>query len=290
VAEPAAQPGLAPPVEKGALPSAGVDPAKAQQILGEGEAQGHPLTQKQQGMFGAAAGKLKDQMDAMSDQDIEDYVRGRKIGKYAEEGTVQDAKPEQPTSEGTVEEQGKTPAEGSAAADDSHPEPKKEDYAMGDTYGKAGHDIQDLQGKVESLEKQVDDERQKRVDAERYAALNDRRQHYCLDVDKEMERCKYGKMDGDQFSEHLQVIEDNYRRIPVGESLAVHGAGIDAMAARANAPGVNTEGEAAKYAKEDSAEAIRICVAEAADGKTPDFDAVLADLQKKRGNHQPANA
>lgn len=39
------------------MPSNDISPAKARQILRDGEAQGHPLTAKQQRMFGAAAGK-----------------------------------------------------------------------------------------------------------------------------------------------------------------------------------------------------------------------------------------
>ena len=43
--------------QRKAQPSDGIDPAKARQILKDGEANGKPLTEKQRGMFGAAAGK-----------------------------------------------------------------------------------------------------------------------------------------------------------------------------------------------------------------------------------------
>ena len=43
--------------EYGAEPSSGINPAKAKQILRDDSAQGHPLTEKQKGMFGAAAGR-----------------------------------------------------------------------------------------------------------------------------------------------------------------------------------------------------------------------------------------
>jgi hypothetical protein len=42
-----------------AMPSSGISPEKARQILKDGEANGHPLTDKQRRMFGAAAGKDK---------------------------------------------------------------------------------------------------------------------------------------------------------------------------------------------------------------------------------------
>ncbi len=44
---------------KGAKPSASLDmsPEKAQTILHDKEVRGHPLTEKQRGLFGAIAGK-----------------------------------------------------------------------------------------------------------------------------------------------------------------------------------------------------------------------------------------
>ncbi len=41
------------------LPSEDIPAAKARQILKEGEIGGKPLTKKQKGLFGAAAGKLR---------------------------------------------------------------------------------------------------------------------------------------------------------------------------------------------------------------------------------------
>jgi DNA primase catalytic subunit len=43
--------------EYAAQPSAGISAAKAKKVLKDGEVRGHPLTEKQRGMFGAAAGK-----------------------------------------------------------------------------------------------------------------------------------------------------------------------------------------------------------------------------------------
>lgn len=47
------------PESKNSLPSDYVAPSKAKKILEDGTAQGHPLTDKQKRMFGAAAGKSK---------------------------------------------------------------------------------------------------------------------------------------------------------------------------------------------------------------------------------------
>jgi hypothetical protein len=40
-------------------PSAGISPTKARKILKDGEIGGKPLTKKQRGLFGAAAGRKK---------------------------------------------------------------------------------------------------------------------------------------------------------------------------------------------------------------------------------------
>ena len=48
-----------PPWRK-ALPSDDISPEKAKEVLKDGEVHGHPLTEKQRGMFGAAAGKDKE--------------------------------------------------------------------------------------------------------------------------------------------------------------------------------------------------------------------------------------
>jgi len=231
--------------------------------------------------------RLRNQLDDMTDEEIDEYCRGRKIGKYAEEeGSVEGPSPEKPTGEATVETQGKPP-EGSVHEDGSKPDDKyaraggKEKHTM--ELGEIGHKLKGLEAQVETLKTELAEERGKRVDAERYAALADRRQHYSFDLDEEVKRCKYEKMSVDQFKEHVKVIETNYRWIPVGESLALHGPGIDAATARAT--GV-PPGEAEKYAKErsDSDKALNIALARAAKGgEKVDYGAILAEVKSKDG-------
>lgn len=63
-------------------PSAAIAPTKAKEILEHGEVHGKPLTEKQQGMFGAAAGKYRrDQVarayyGASSETDVEKFWKG----------------------------------------------------------------------------------------------------------------------------------------------------------------------------------------------------------------------
>lgn len=272
-----------------AMPSEDIDPAKAKTILTEGKTKGKPLTDKQEGLFGAAAGKLKEQMDAMSDDAMEEYVRARKIGKYAaEEGSVEDAAPETPTDNATVENEPSSPGKGSVEeqGDDSEQYAKKERTAM--SYDEVGHKLKDLEGQVATLTEQLGVERGKRVDAERYAALVDRRVHFALELDEEMERCCYAKMKDEQFTEHLKVIDEHYRRIPIGEQLPLHGRGIDAAASLADVPG----GQRADYAKQHAAQrtasdkALQTSLSKAARGEDVDYNTELAAATE--GNHQPA--
>ncbi|HPP54278.1 MAG TPA: hypothetical protein PK777_15100, partial [Thermoguttaceae bacterium] len=65
-----------------------------------------------------------------------------------------------------------------------------------------------------------------RVNAERYSQLVQLRQCYAFDLDKEVERCRSSRMTEDQFRDHLEVIRENYQRIPVGERLPPLGSAL----------------------------------------------------------------
>jgi hypothetical protein len=278
------QEGLASPVEKDEeMPSERIDPEKAKQILSEGEAQGQALTGPQEGMFGAAAGKEEEKeknskcADDMSDDELEEYVRARKIGRYATEGTAADA--EAPSGSGTVDTQAARPTDGSAEEQYEKDEQEDDDVSKKEQYGETGHRLKDLEAEVAKLKKEVETERALRINAERYSKLADRRQHFVLNLDKEKERCRYGRMSDEQFDDHLQTIEDNYQRIPVGETLSLHGRGVDA-AVMASMP--HSEAEKLRYSKEDSAEAVKLCVDKAGSGEGLSFEAALAEVQARR--------
>ena len=59
------------------------------------------------------------------------------------------------------------------------------------------------------------------VDRERYSKLSDLRKTRIFDLDTEYERCRYSKMNDQQFSDHILGIEQNYRLDPTGMSLPV---------------------------------------------------------------------
>ncbi len=268
--------GLAKPIEKEEkMPSEDIDPAKAKKIMGEGEIGGKPLSGKQEGMFGAAIGKLKEAMDAMSDDEIEDYVKRRKIGRYAVEGTAVGESPEVPANTGTVDTTAKSLSEGTA--DETNE--KEEDVMADKKYGQQGHVVKGLEGRVEKLQQDLDVERGKRVDAERYALLSERRVHFAFDLDDQQEKCCYAKMSADQFADKLSDIEANYRRIPVGEQLPTHGSGVDRAASAVTR---SADVETAKYAKQDTDKAVDICMAAAARDEKVDYKEVLDKVRADR--------
>ena len=189
--------------------------------------------------------KLRNAMDEMDDDAFDDYCKGRKSRKksYQAEGSA-DAKAEEKPGDASVENsEGEGPGEPSAEDPEANPAAskyakagKEKENRMAEQYGEMGHKVQDLEGQVEHLQKAVEVERSARVNAERYSKLADRRQHFALDLDKEVERCDYTKMSPEQFAEHIECIEANYKRIPVGEGLPTHTEGAAMAAAAATRP------------------------------------------------------
>ncbi|MBC7238550.1 MAG: hypothetical protein H5T71_00405, partial [Chloroflexi bacterium] len=80
---------------------------------------------------------------------------------------------------------------------------------------------------LEKLRRDVEAERAARVNAERYSQLVQLRQVYAFDLEKEVERCRYSRMTDEQFKDHLAIIRENYKQIPVGERLPPLGAAVE---------------------------------------------------------------
>ncbi len=79
--------------------------------------------------------------------------------------------------------------------------------------------LESQKSELANLRKQLEEERAIRINAERYSQLVQLRQSYAFNLEKEMERCRYSRMSDEQFRDHLEVIRENYQRIPVGERL-----------------------------------------------------------------------
>jgi len=221
--------------------------------------------------------KLKDAMDAMSDEELEDYVRVRKIGRYAVEGSADDETSGTPPSTGSAEVQTETLGTGTVEEQKQYSK-NQEDNIMAAKLGQKGHQLQGMQAQIATLQQELDTERGKRVDAERYALLSERRQHHAFDLDEAVERCRYGKMNDEQFKYKLEDIDTNYRKIPIGEQLPTHGRGIDAATRRATQPAEGVE----KYAKQDSEKATKMCLDAASRGEKLSFEAALDSVRESR--------
>ena len=117
---------------------------------------------------------------------------------------------------------------------------------------------------LESLRRMLDEERSTRINAERYSRLVELRQHYAFDLNKEIERCKCSRMSDQQFADHVQVIRENYRRIPIGERLPPLPPAEDPFAEPRE-----------KYTAEDGRKAREIVMAARERGQTITFEEAL---------------
>lgn len=116
---------------------------------------------------------------------------------------------------------------------------------------------------LERLRQDVEAERASRVNAERYSQLVQLRQLYAFDLEKEVERCRYSRMNDEQFRDHLQIIRENYRRIPVGERLPPLGAAVELDEARE------------KYSEDVRQRALAIAKRKKEQGEDVSFEEIL---------------
>jgi len=191
--------------------------------------------------------------------------------KYQADGSADGSSPESPA-EGAVEPSNPGPAgTGSVSDTDGEASGAYQDAQPPAKFSRDRAELQQLRQELGQLKATLDEERGRRVDAERYSALADRRQAYVFDLDREMERCKYGRMSGEQFNEHLQAMEENYRPLPIGGILPTHLPQTNAAAA--TAPGVPGHGANREhYSKERAAETLHVCERLVESGKVPGRD------------------
>jgi hypothetical protein len=126
---------------------------------------------------------------------------------------------------------------------------------------------------VEKLRGELDAERGKRINTERYAALAETRRTRLFDLDSEFELLKYGRATDQQFADHLKRINANYREIPLDMSLPTFDLPAGTSASR---PGGQANKE--KYSKDVSDKALRIAKEKAMRGETVSFEEVLESV------------
>jgi len=146
------------------------------------------------------------------------------------------------------------------------------DTAMRERYRQLEQQLERQKTEVEALRKLLEEERADRVNAERYSQLMALRQVYAFDLDKEADRCRYSRMNDEQFRDHLQLIRENYRRIPVGERLPPLGQAVD------------PDSQRERYSEDVRRKALQIALRRREAGEAVDFESLLEQVQKGQVN------
>jgi hypothetical protein len=195
-------------------------------------------------------GKLED----LSEEEIEKYLCERRKKKYAAEGSAgPDAKaPPAGEVEGGP---AKKAAEGSIAGESQ--------VAPTAKYSALEARLAELEGdRIASKEEA------------RKAKLHQLRYHRAFDLDTEVERCRYAKMNDEQFGEHCQVIADNY--IPTMANAPMPAP----QELKMPEPAMRTKPE--RYTKEAAEQAIKICTELQGQGKTVSYETILENIVNGR--------
>lgn len=207
-------------------------------------------------------------MDELEDEEFEEYARSRrdrKRRKYAagEDDEVLDELDE-------LDELDVDPEPNDTPADP--PAKPKEAY-------RRSGEVLALRRELDQVKQRLDGERAARVEAERYSLLAERRQMYAFDLEDETERCRYSRMNDEQFADHLRVIEQNYKQIPLGVQLPTFTR--EAQRAADTAP-TRIGGGAARehYSKESSDQARAWCERRALAGKPHDYETALKTIRE----------
>lgn len=123
---------------------------------------------------------------------------------------------------------------------------------------------------IDVLKEKYHKEEERRIDSERLAALESKRMRFTFDVEKQFERCRYSKMSNEQFAQHVEMIDENFRPIPIDEQLPI-GWADEAASHAPHKPGNTRE----KYSKEQSRKALDWCSRRAEKDLPQDYETAL---------------
>lgn len=194
-------------------------------------------------------------LDAMDDDELQQYMAGRKKKNYeAEEGTVGD---DQPEAEAGSYSQSPGQAEGISAEGEKTISEQGADkptsstsYSRGSKQQSEKYQLDSLRTRVATLEKERETERQLRIDAERRGRLEFlRHQGFTIDVDRAMNLLNYARCpDSKHFDEQVEFMAESVHRAPIGHSLPnVPGA----ERFESHRPGFKEDDKAEHYSKQD---------------------------------------
>lgn len=198
-------------------------------------------------------------LDAMDDEEIEQYMARRKRRYEA----------------GSLEQDDSGPASGSL---DPAPSQYSRSHAGAMHYAAQA---QRLQAEKSQLQAEVHRLRAVATDSSRRTKLAElQNDGVILNVDEEMTRVCYSRMNDAQFNGHVEAITKNYQRVPLGGlPSGLSGALSDGAISR-DTPGAGAQRSAAEQQQraQYSKEATDIVLRGRERGQSLDFGAVLADL------------
>jgi len=147
-----------------------------------------------------------------------------------------------------------------------------EHFQLRERYQQLEQELRSVRPELERVRRELEAERNLRRNAERFAKLCELREQYSFDLEKEMKRCAAEKMSDEQFAEHVELIRENYQKIPVATSLP--------WLYAPSQQGANAE----RFEKEIHDKARKICEAKAIRGEQVDYAEVVQQL--KSGTQQ----
>ena len=142
-----------------------------------------------------------------------------KADKYEAEDTPPPPKKKRPDDDDL--EPDDEPAEDLEDEDTEEPprKPRKvEEYRCTTHYAKR-EDVLEAQREIYRLRVELEKEKALRINTERRRILENLARQYVVDVDEEMQSCRYGRMSDEAFRKHCARIERHYRPRPVGLEL-----------------------------------------------------------------------
>ena len=194
---------------------------------------------------GASHPKLED----LTEEEIEKYLSSRRAKKYAAEESAP---------EGTVAPEKAATAQGSVAGESQTAEKAK--YS-----------------KMESRIAELEADRSKQTDEIRKAKLQQLRYHRAFDLEKHIERCRYGKMTDSQFSDHCEMIGEMATPTLANQPMPFSEALLDAAQP---APSVRQQPE--RYTKELVEKATQYVLDQATAGRPVAYETVLENMVNGR--------
>lgn len=177
------------------------------------------------GMTVETGGSASKHPDDMDDDEFEKYVNCARSKRYgAAQGEADgDHRTNPKPAEGDVDGDGPAPGKNDGSVSGTTQGASRYEKPRGELerYARLEGEVQKLRGELAEERNLLNAERATRTDAERFSKLSYWRQFRTFDLDKEVERCKYGKMTDEQFADHVTTIEENYLSIPFGAAFPV---------------------------------------------------------------------